>query len=158
MGTLTGSSGNEALSAGARVTGSFITTSNMLRFNRSLLSSRGQGRCRALVLLYRTSLGAFLNEQCTSGGPWPVPLFLHDAPLNNLKFLGIHLEEDVALTYLDRAEWTTSHLSPLYSWHPEGCGLPVGQPFDFDVVEVLVLRAKKGSELPPPFWHSFILL
>ena len=44
-GTLTGSStlglGDEALSVGAEVMGSFLTTSNMLRSSRSPLSSRG---------------------------------------------------------------------------------------------------------------------
>ena len=34
----------------------------------------------------------------------------------------------------------------------------MGQTLDFDITEVFVLRAKKGSELHPPFWHVFIHL
>ena len=47
---------------------------------------------------------------------------------------------------------------PPCGWYPKGCSLPAGQPFDFDITKVLILRAKKRSGLPPPFWHSFILL
>ena len=109
-----GSSGNKALSSGAGVIGSFIATSNMLRFNRSPISSRGQGICRGPVLLCRASLGVFQNEQHTSGEPWPVPPFLHATPLDNLEFPGTPLGEDSLFTptHPDRAEWTTSHLFP----------------------------------------------
>ena len=114
VGTLTGSSSKETLSAGAGVTGFFIITSNMSKFNRSSLSRRGWGSCRAPILLYRDSLGAFWNELCTSGGPWPVPPFLSTTPLDNLEFPGTHPGEDSLFTptHPDRAEWTTSCLFP----------------------------------------------
>ena len=89
-----------------------------------------------------------------------MPPFLHAAPLDNLEFPGTPLGEDslFAPTHSDRVERTTSHLFPLCSWHPEGCGLLAGKLLDFDNVKVLLLGVKRGSELSPPFWHVFICL
>ena len=89
---------DKALSASAGVMESFLDTSNMSRSNRSPLSSRGARHCAALVLLCRASLGTFHNEWCTSGGPWPVQLFLHAAPLENPGFLKSPLGEDSPFT------------------------------------------------------------
>ena len=101
MGTLTGPSGNKkVLSSGARVIGSFNATSSMLRFNRSPCSSRGWASCGAFLPLQRASLGVFQIEWHTSGWPWPVPPFLHTAPIDNLEFPGTPLGEDSLFTTL----------------------------------------------------------
>ena len=130
-GTLIGSStiglSDEALSAGAGVTGSFLSMSdksrssrsplssmggNMLRSSRSPLSCRGQGICRAIVLLCRVPLGTFWNEWHTSRRPWPAQPFLHAAPLGNLEFPGTPLGEGSPFTPAPpgRAGWSMSQL------------------------------------------------
>ena len=78
--------GNGAFPLEAGATVSFLATSNILRSTWSPLSITWGGIYRALVLLCRASPGAFWKEQCTSGGPWTVPLFLCATLLDNLEF------------------------------------------------------------------------
>ena len=89
-----------------------------------------------------------------------VPLFFHTAPLDNLEFPGTQLGEDSLFTptHLERAIRPHTIIFLLCGWQSEGHSLPVDHPFDLDIAKALVLRAEKRLELPPPFWHSSVLL
>ena len=113
-----------ALCAGAGFTGSFLAMSNMSRYSRSPLSSRGLGICGALVLLCRAPLGTFQNWWHTTGGPWPVPPFLHATPFDNPRNFGTPSGEGCPFTPAPpgRAGWSLSHFFPvvqLAPWRPQ---------------------------------------
>ena len=82
--------GDGAFSAGAGVMGSFLTMSNMSRSSRSLLSSRVVRHLQSSCTAPQSMPGGIPEWKAHPSRPWPVPLFLHATPLNNLKFPGTH--------------------------------------------------------------------